>query len=62
MNALGELASSLPLADGSYQVVRALTVKKGTVDMTKLYLRPLLNKLKSEAAAKNNKELQRIQV
>ena len=56
------MGSSLPLADGSYQVVRALTVKKVTADMTKLYLKPLLKRLKNETAAKNNKDLQRIQI
>ena len=62
VNALGEWASSVPLANGSYQVVRALTVKQVTANMTKLYLRPILNDLKNEASAKNMKELQRIQV
>ena len=57
VNALGEWASAIPLANGSYQVMRALTVKKVTSDMPKFRLRNLLDNLKSEPAAEENDSL-----
>ena len=62
VNALGEWALAIPLANGSYQVMRALTVKKVTSDMPKFRLRNLLDNLKSEPAAEENDSLQNIQI
>ena len=62
VNALGEWASALPLANGSYQVMRALTVKKVTSDMPKFRLQSLLDDIKNESDAVHNQKLQKIQI
>ena len=48
VEARGEWGTLLPLADGSYQAVKCLTVDKVTADMPEMRLRKFLSKVKSE--------------
>ena len=58
--ASAEYASLLPLANGSYQTVRGLTLKKVTRDMPMLNLVPAFEQIKSECAS--NRRVQNLKV
>ena len=60
VNAKAEWASVLPLRDGSYQVIRGLTVEKVTSDMPKLKLQPVLKAIQRKH--QKEKILQKIQI
>ena len=63
VEAQGEWGTVLPLNDGSYQVLRCLTVPRVTSQMPTLHLRALLGKIKSDNKShKNYKSIQNIQV
>ena len=63
VEAQGEWGTVLPLNDGSYQVLRCLTVPRVTSQMPTLHLRALLGKIKSDNKShKNFKSIQNIQV
>ena len=48
VNGEAEWASLLPLADGTKQVVRGLTMKRATAEMPKLNLLPIYNATKKQ--------------
>ena len=58
--ASAEYASLLPLANGNYQSVRGLTLKRVTGDMPKLNLIPAYEHIKSECAS--NRRIQNLKV
>ena len=63
VEAQGEWGTVLPMNDGSYQVLRCLTVPRVTSQMPTLHLRTLLGKIKSDNKQhKNFKSIQNIQV
>ena len=57
VNAESEWGINIPLANGSYQVVKGLSVKKVTSDMPKLNLKSYWNKLKAENPKLKNQNL-----
>ena len=60
--ASGEYASLLPLADGSYQCVRGLTLKQVTGTMPELNLVPVFEKLKASADCSDNERIQNLTI
>ena len=60
VNAVAEWASLLPLADGTHQCVRGLTMRRVTADMPRLNLVPVLDKIKAQC--KGNRKIQNLKV
>ena len=58
--ASAEYASLLPLANGNYQAVRGLTLRKVTGNMPELRLSPAFDQIKQECS--NNRRIQNLQV
>ena len=60
--ASGEFASLLPLADGSFQCVRGLTLPKVTGSMPEANLVPVFNNIKASAECSDNTRIKNLEI